>query len=306
MRHGGLDPTKRTRGGITNEVAWQETPRIAASRQSTRHPEGGPVPGAALGVSGLSGLTIVGGAAAQGRNPWEDLPKGESAAATGLQLRTIGLGVSVQDRFLKEFERRTGHETIGKVTGLTPMITEWLAGGYANYDTNETNANRNAALWNAGLLQPIPVDRLMPWQYARDLYTSDEALGYDPVTGWPLAEIWVDPANQKEFKLVPQFFNCDSIGYRYDLTGEDIDSWGALVDPKYKGKVGDLQRQPADPRLVRRLPEEERPRQHRAHRQHDARGTRQGHQLHDREKARGSVPRHLGRLRPVREPAGLR
>ena len=49
--------------------------------------------GAALGVSGLSGLTIVGGAAAQGRNPWEDLPKGESAEATGLQLRTIGLGV---------------------------------------------------------------------------------------------------------------------------------------------------------------------------------------------------------------------
>ena len=44
------------------------------------------------------------------------------------------------------------------VAGLTPMITEWLAGGYRNYDTNETNANRNAALWNAKLLQPIPVE----------------------------------------------------------------------------------------------------------------------------------------------------
>ena len=39
---------------------------------------------------------------------------------------------------------------------------------------------------------------------------------------------------------MPQFFNCDSIGYRYDLTGEDITSWGALLDPKYAGKVGIL------------------------------------------------------------------
>jgi spermidine/putrescine-binding protein len=156
-------------------------------------------------VAGLGGLTVLGGAAAQQRNPWDDLPQGESAKATGLELRTIGLGVSVQ-----------------------------------NYDTNETNANRNAALWNAGLLQPIPVDKVAPWPSARDLFTSDKALGHDKETGWPLAEIWVDPAAQKEFKLVPQFFNCDSIGYREDLIGGDIDSWGALVDPKYKGKVGIL------------------------------------------------------------------
>jgi spermidine/putrescine-binding protein len=118
------------------------------------------------------------------------------------------------------------------------MITEWLAGGYKNYDTNETNANRNAALWNAGLLQAIPVEQVKPWQFARDLYTSKDALGYNADNGWPLAEIWVNPDDQKEFKLVPQFFNCDSIGYRYDLIGRDIDSWGSLVDPEFKGKVG--------------------------------------------------------------------
>src|SRR5262245_41525268 len=196
--------------------------------------------GAALGVAGLGGLTIIGGAQAQNRQPWEDLPQGQSAPPTNLQLRTIGLGVSVQDRFLVEFQRRTGHKATGKVTGLTPMITEWLAGGNKNYDTNETNANRNAALWNAGLLQPIPVEKVVPWKEARDLFTSEQALGYDAHNGWPLTEIWVDPKNQKEFKLVPQFFNCDSIGYRYDLIKEDITSWGSLLDPKYKGKVGIL------------------------------------------------------------------
>ena len=219
---------------------------------------------AALGVAGLAGLTVVGGpglALAQ-EDPtidpnapewepsveprssrkyrWEPLAADQSALPTGLEVRTIGLGVSVQDRFLNEFERRTGHSTSGKVTTLTAMITEWLAGGAQNYDTNETNANRNQALWDTGLLQPIPVDSVIPWQYARDTYTSPEALGFDPVSGFPLAEVWVDPANQTEFKLVPQFYNCDSIGYRYDLTGEDITSWGALFDEKYKGKVAIL------------------------------------------------------------------
>lgn len=220
--------------------------------------------GAALGVAGLAGLTLVSGpqtARAQEdptidpnaaewapgvepRSPrkyrWEPLAADQAALPTGLQLRTIGLGVSVQDRFLNEFERRTGHAVTGKVTTLTGMITEWLDGGAQNYDTNETNANRNAALWDTGLLQPIPVDKVIPWRYARDIFASTEALGYDKVSGFPLNSVWVDPADQMEFKLVPQFYNCDSIGYRYDLTGEDITSWGALLDEKYKGKVAIL------------------------------------------------------------------
>jgi putative spermidine/putrescine transport system substrate-binding protein len=220
--------------------------------------------GAALGVPGLAGLTVVGGPgtalaqedptidpnapewepSVEPRSPrkyrWEPLAEDQSALPSGLQLRTIGLSVSVQDRFLNEFERRTGHSTSGKVATLTAMITEWLAGGAHNYDTNETNANRNAALWDTGLLQAIPADKVIPWKYARDTYTSKEALGYDSVSGYPLAEVWVDPDNQTEFKLVPQFYNCDSIGYRYDLIGEDITSWGALLDEKYAGKVAIL------------------------------------------------------------------
>lgn len=220
--------------------------------------------GAALGIAGLAGVTMVGGpgsALAQedptidpnaaewepGAEPrsarkyrWEPMAEDQAALPTGLQVRTIGLGVSVQDRFLNEFERRTGHSTSGKVTTLTAMITEWLAGGAQNYDTNETNANRNLALWDTGLLQPVPVDKVIPWQYARETFTSQDALGFDTVSGYPLAEVWVDPANQTEFKLVPQFYNCDSIGYRYDLIGEDITSWGALLDDKYKGKVAIL------------------------------------------------------------------
>src|SRR3989475_11802051 len=107
--------------------------------------------GAALGVSGLGGLTIVGEAGAQTKRqyPWESLPAGETAPPTKLQLRTIGLGVSVQDRFLREFERRTGHKATGKGPGLTPMITEGLAGRDPNNDTKENKSHRKAAPWGA-------------------------------------------------------------------------------------------------------------------------------------------------------------
>lgn len=222
--------------------------------------------GAAIGVTGLGGVTLAGcggdediaapegtvaepGATVSGadwepsvtpREPrqfrWEPLAEGETAEPTGQTLATIGLGVSVQDRFLREFERRTGHKATGKVTTLTAMVTEWLGGGAQNYATEETNANRNAALWDAGLLRPIPVEQVVPWKFARELFTSKDALAYNADNGWPLVEVWVDPDNQQEFRLVPQFFNCDSIGYRHDLIGRDIDTWGALVDPEFRGK----------------------------------------------------------------------
>ena len=145
--------------------------------------------GAALGVPGLAGLAVIGGPgtawrrgstidpnvpewepSVEPRSPrryrWEPLAEDQSAQPSGLELRTIGLSVSVQDRFLNEFERRTGHSTSSEVATLTAMITEWLAGGAQNYDTNETNANRNAALWDTGLLQAIPVDKVIPWKCA--------------------------------------------------------------------------------------------------------------------------------------------
>ena len=227
--------------------------------------------GAALGVAGLGGLTFVGGSDAarlptvvpktaptipgaehvpewtpspyarkQRRYRWEQLAPRHRAKPTGVTLHTIGLGVTVQDRFFNEFTRRTGHKVAGKVSTLTDMINEWLAGGANKYDTLETNASRNPAVYAAGLVADVPVTAIVPWKHARDTFTSPHALGYKTVDGWPLKVIWKDPLHQTTFMLVPQTYNCDSVAYRIDLIGHDIDTWGALLDPKYKGKVGIL------------------------------------------------------------------
>jgi len=69
---------------------------------------------ARVGVSGL-GLTIVGEADAQTQAPVSVgvLTGGETAPPTKLQLRTIGLGVSVQDRFLRS-SSDGGHKATGR------------------------------------------------------------------------------------------------------------------------------------------------------------------------------------------------
>jgi putative spermidine/putrescine transport system substrate-binding protein len=230
---GSEAPTATSAPSSAATTAPATAPATSAPSQLATAPAGA----TSAATTGEWTPSVTGKKASERKYLWENLAQGETVPSTGLEVRTIGLGVTVQDRFLNEFMRRTGHKASGKIASLTQMITEWLAGGYKNYDTNETNASRNPALWDNGLLQPIPVEKVIPWKYARDTFVSNKAAGFEAPTGWPLKETWVDVATQKEFKLVPTVYNCDGIGYRYDLIGDDITSWGSLVDPKFKGKV---------------------------------------------------------------------
>ena len=184
---------------------------------------------------------------------WEPLAEDQAALPTGLQVRTIGLGVSVQDRFLNEFERRTGHSTSGKVTTLTAMITEWLAGGAQNYDTNETNANRNAALWDTGLLQADPGRQGHPLEVRpRHLHqqggprlrpgqrlSADRGLGRSR-----------EPDRVQAGAAVLQL-RLDRLSLRSHRRGHH--QLGRAPRREVRGQGRHPQRQPADPRLGGRL-----------------------------------------------------
>ena len=40
--------------------------------------------------------------------------------------------------------------------------------------------------------------------------------------------------------MLPQVYNCDSLGYRPDLVGRPVTQWKDLYDPKFKGKAAIL------------------------------------------------------------------
>ncbi len=61
-------------------------------------------------------------------------------------MQTIGLGVSVQERFFNKFKEDTGLDVTGTVAGLSEMISKFITGGNKTYSMIETNAYRQPAL----------------------------------------------------------------------------------------------------------------------------------------------------------------
>ena len=61
-------------------------------------------------------------------------------------MKTIGLGVSVQERFFNKFKEDSGLDVDGTVAGLSEMIQKFLTGGNKTYSMIETNAYRQPAL----------------------------------------------------------------------------------------------------------------------------------------------------------------
>jgi putative spermidine/putrescine transport system substrate-binding protein len=162
--------------------------------------------------------------------------------STGVKISTIGLGVSVQDRFLREFECDSGHKIDGTAGGYPEFTTKWITGGYKTGFVDEPNAAYSVPIFGAGSIQPIPISKVKKWNTLRPLFTDPNDPGADKSgAGWPTKPIYTPDAIKSgkydEVVGVPHFFGMDSIGFRRDLLKENIDSYGALYDAQYLGKT---------------------------------------------------------------------
>jgi spermidine/putrescine-binding protein len=198
------------------------------------------------------GVTILGGCvpkstptAAPTAPPATAVPTaaaGECKPSTGVKIATIGLGVSVQDRFLREFECDYGHKIEGTAGGFTEFTTKYITGLYKTIQVDEPNANYGLPIFESGAIQAIPVSKVKKWNTMRSLFTDPKNPDADPSgSGWPTVAVFTPQAVQSgkydEVVGVPHYFGMDSIGFRRDLLNEEIDSYGALYDPQYKGKT---------------------------------------------------------------------
>ena len=154
-------------------------------------------------------------------------------------MQTIGLGVSVQERFFNRFKEDTGLDVTGTVAGLSEMITKFITGGNKTYSMVETNAYRQPALREAEVIVPIPAEKITNWEFADSLYTQPGHIGADEVTGWPSNIVYWDE-NKDSFYGVPQFYNMDALGvlpHKFAPTQPDFaipDSLGLLYTGKWR------------------------------------------------------------------------
>ena len=154
-------------------------------------------------------------------------------------MQTIGLGVSVQERFFIKFKEDTGLDAAGTVAGLSEMITKFITGGNSTYSMIETNAYRQPALREAEVIVPIPREKITNWEFADTLYTEPGHVGADEVTGWPSKIVYWDE-NKDSFYGVPQFYNMDALGvlpHKFAPTQPDFaipDTLGILYTGKWR------------------------------------------------------------------------
>ncbi len=147
-------------------------------------------------------------------------------------IRVLSIDVVLQDAYLKKFTEDTGY-TVQPITDtLTGVMVKMLTSS-GQYDAVNENASYLAPLVQAGVIAPIPVDKIPNWQYAYPLWTDPNASGNKD--GWPISQVFTDNTH-KAFNSVPAFMNLEALGYN-SARAASVTSYSVLFDPTYKGKV---------------------------------------------------------------------
>jgi putative spermidine/putrescine transport system substrate-binding protein len=103
----------------------------------------------------------------------------------------------------------------------------------------------------SGNLQPIDISKIRDWDKIVSFFTTGEFDGM-PVEASqgtaPYKVMYVDGPDSTEFAssptdhatLIPFQYNADTLGYRPDLVGRQIETWGELFNEEFRGKTSIL------------------------------------------------------------------
>ena len=155
---------------------------------------------------------------------------------TSQSLRTVGLSVTVQERILDDFQKKSGVGNISGKADIYPNTQTELLSGSKAYDCWETIGERLPAMTATKTIRPIDTSKLSNWNSIRSTFTDADPKmeARAQISG----QIWADSAQTKLW-MVPTVYNYDSIGYRPDLVdAEEANTWTSIFDDKFKGKTG--------------------------------------------------------------------
>jgi putative spermidine/putrescine transport system substrate-binding protein len=161
-------------------------------------------------------------------------------------LRVVGLGVDLIPAIQKAYEkthpgvklRFTVKDTpgIGQIVLTQPKTQDIMSGYYHQLDQ----------VWPSGNLIPIPVEKVTAFgNISRLIKEGSLKPGVPPGQGdAPFRKIFLDNSKKKFatgatdwLTMIPGNHNSDSFGYNEKEVGGKLDSWAALFDNDYKGRV---------------------------------------------------------------------
>ena len=172
----------------------------------------------------LQGTMAAVGGLAIGATPWS---RGQAASKT-VNLADIGVG---DPGSWQRFNDKTGWDVNLVAIGNAPsaIINVMLGGGgVQTYDAIHIVGGVQKPLSELGLIVPIEPERMPNWakneyiqKYIQPGMGGFNAIGYEG-----------------KIYGVPTIIQGESVCYLPDMTGEEINSFGALFDPKWRGYVG--------------------------------------------------------------------
>lgn len=143
-----------------------------------------------------------------------------SANAMAAELAFLGWEGYADQSFVADFEKETGCKVTATYVGSNDDFAPKLAAGGGLYDIVSVSADSTGVLVAAGLVEPLDVSRIAAFNDIYPLFRNAKGINSD-------GQVWGVPLTWGSIPLM----------YRTDKITEEPDSYAALWDDKYKGRV---------------------------------------------------------------------
>lgn len=157
---------------------------------------------------GLTGAAIIAG-----------LVLGASAVHAG-EVSFLGWEGYADESFVKEFEEASGCKVTATYVGSNDDFAPKLAAGGGVYDVISASADAASVLVIAGLVEPLDKSKIEHWDDIYEIFRNAKAINAD-------GEIYGVPLTWGSIPLM----------YRTDKIAGEPDSYAALWDEQYKGRI---------------------------------------------------------------------
>ncbi|WJG08670.1 ABC transporter substrate-binding protein [Aliiglaciecola sp. LCG003] len=164
-------------------------------------------------------------------------------------LRVLGTHVTLQESIRKQAMQDLGIDVQFEARGSAAVLQK-ASVAPSSFDLYEQWSNSINVLWRANSIQAIDKKRLTYWDEINPLTKTGKVTDYAKIGAgdapYKLLHVQEDntlgPGHTDRISFLPYVHNVDSFGYNTSVIPKGIpyetESWGWLLDPKHRGKVG--------------------------------------------------------------------